>query len=249
MTRKLLIAGGVLVVILVAAGVFLGRNLDSIVKKAITKIGPEITGVSVDVDKVGLALAEGRGEIGGLVIGNPSGYRGPHAFSLGSIVLALDRTAETADVVVIRELTIDAPDIAFDKGEDGSNIEAIQQSVNAYAQAHSGGTDQAAEAEEADASKRFIIESLQIRNGKIQLTGRDRVVDLPPVSLRDLGKSQGGMTGGEIASVVLKQMIDATVDTAKRALAEEGKERVKEEVREEAKGKGKGKGGRRKRGR
>ena len=245
MARKLLIAGGILVVILVAVGLYLGRNLDSIVKKAITRIGPEMTGVSVDVDKVGIVLAEGRGEIGGLVVGNPRGYRGPHAISLGSVVLALDRTAETAetaDVVVVREVTIDAPDIVFDKGEGGSNIETIQQSVDAYTKAHFGGGDQATDAQEAEAPTRFIIESLQIRNGKIQLPGRDRVIDLPPVSLRDLGKSQGGMTGGEIASVVLRQMIDATVATAKRALAEEGKEQLKEEVREEA-------GGRRRRGR
>ena len=106
MTRKLLIAGGILAVILIVAVKFLGSNLDAIVKKAIT-VGPEMTGVSVDVDKVGISLADGRGEIGGLVIGNPRGYKGPHAFKLGSIALALDKTADTAGVVVIKELTID----------------------------------------------------------------------------------------------------------------------------------------------
>ena len=237
MGRKLLIAGGVLVAILVAVGVYLGRNLDSIVKRAITSIGSELTGVSVEVETVDLALAEGRGEIEGLVIGNPRGYRGPHAFSLGSIVLALDRTEETADVVVIRELTIDAPDVVFDRGEDGSNIETIQQNVDAYAQAHFGGRDPAADAKEgADSPTRFIIESLQIRNGKIQLTGRDRVIDLPAVSRRDLGRSEGGMTGGEIAGVVLKEMTRETVAAATRALAQEKKEELKEEVRDEAKG-------------
>ena len=75
MTRKLLIAGGILAVILIVAVRFLGSNLDAIVKKAITRIGPEMTGVSVDVDKVGIALADGRGEIGGLVIGNPRATR------------------------------------------------------------------------------------------------------------------------------------------------------------------------------
>ena len=38
MTRKLLIAGGALVVIVVVAVSFLGSNLDSIVKKAITRL-------------------------------------------------------------------------------------------------------------------------------------------------------------------------------------------------------------------
>ncbi len=136
MARRLLIPGGILVVILVAAVLYLGSNLDSIVKKSITKLGSDMTGVSVTVDKVGIALADGRGEIGGLVVDNPRGYRGPHAFQLGSIVLALGSAAESSDPVVIRELTIEAPDIVYDKGENGSNLEAIQRNVEAYTKAH-----------------------------------------------------------------------------------------------------------------
>ena len=232
MTKKLLIAGGILVVILVAAVRFLGSNLDAIVKKAITRVGPEMTGVSVDVDMVGISLADGRGEIGGLVIGNPRGYKGPHAFKLGSIVLALDKTTDTADVVVIKELTIDAPDIVYDKGEAGSNVEAIQRNIDEYGKTHFGGEEKDQAANGDAAAKRFIIESLQIRNGKIRLTGRDTVMDLPTVQLRNVGKSQGGMTGGEIAGMVVKQMTQATVASAARALAQEG---VKQAV-DEAKG-------------
>jgi len=232
MTKKLLIAGGILVVILVAAVRFLGSNLDAIVKKAITRVGPEMTGVSVEVDKVGISLADGRGEIGGLVIGNPRGYKGRHAFKLGSIVLALDKSSETADVVVIKELTIDAPDIVYDKGEDGSNVEAIQRNIDEYGKTHFGGEEKDQAANGDAAAKRFIIESLQIRNGKIRLTGRDTVMDLPTVQLRNVGKSQGGVTGGEIAGMVVKQMTQATVASAARALAQEG---VKQAV-DEAKG-------------
>jgi len=231
MPRKLWVPVGGLVAILVAVVLLVGKNLDSIVKKAITKIGSDMTGVSVSVDKVGIVLAEGRGEIGGLVVDNPRGYKGPHAFSLGSIVLALDRTAETADVVVVRELTIDAPDIVFDKTDAGSNIEAIQQNVDAYTKAHAGESDRAADAKDADAPTRFIVESLQIRDGKIRLMERDRVIDLPAVRLRDLGKSQGGATGAEIASIVLKQITQATVSAAARALAQEGKEQLKDEIK------------------
>jgi len=235
MTRKLLIAGGILAVILIVAVRFLGSNLDASVKKAITRIGPEMTGVSVDVDKVGIALADGRGEIGGLVIGNPRGYKGPHAFKLGSIVLALDKSSETADVVVIKELTIDAPDVVYDKGENGSNVEAIQRNIDEYGKTH-GGEEKDQASNGAAAAKRFIIESLQISNGKIRLTDRDTVMDLPTLQLRNVGKSQGGMTGGDIAAMVVKQLTQATVASAARALAQEG---VKQAV-DDAKGRRRG---------
>ena len=50
-------------------------------KNAITTLGPEMTGVSVEVDDVAITLADGRGEIEGLVVENPRGYQVPHAFS------------------------------------------------------------------------------------------------------------------------------------------------------------------------
>ena len=146
MTKKLLIAGGILAVILVVAVKYLASNLDSIVKKAITNVGTEMTGVSVDVDNVAIALAEGRGEIGGLVVGNPRGYSGPHAFTLGSIVLAIDAASVNKDVVVIRELTVEAPDIVYDKGTNGSNVEAIQNNIDEYSKTHPSGEDRAKDA-------------------------------------------------------------------------------------------------------
>jgi hypothetical protein len=234
MARRLLIPGGILVVILVFAVMYLGSNLDSIVKKAITKVGSDVTGVSVSVDKVAIALAEGRGEIGGLVVDNPRGYKGPHAFQLGSIVLALGPAAAGSDPVVIRELTIEAPDIVYDKGENGSNIEAIQRNVDAYSKAHPA-EEKPKDGDNASA-KRFIIESLQIQGGKIQLMGREKVIDLPPLRMRDVGKSRGGMTGAEIAAIVVKQITDATVASAVRGLAQEGAERLKEDVKEDIKG-------------
>jgi hypothetical protein len=219
MTRKLMIAAGALVVIVVVVVSFLGKNLDSIVKKAITRVGSEMTGVSVDVDKVAIKLADGRGEIGGLVVDNPKGFEGPHAFKLGSIVLDLDAASAAKDVVVIKELTIEAPDIVYDKGKDGSNVEAIQRNIDEYAKTQ-GDQDKATK-DDVAAAKRFIIESLQIRNGKIRLTGRDTVIDLPPLQMRDVGKSRGGMTGAEIAGVVVKQMTQSTVSSAARALAQD----------------------------
>ena len=238
MARKLMIPGGILVGLLVAAVLYLGSNLDSIVKKAITKLGSDMTGVSVTVDKVAIALADGRGEIGGLVVDNPRGYQGPHAVQLGSIVLALGPAAAGSDPIVVRELTIEAPNIVYDKGENGSNLEAIQRNVDGYSKAHFAEGDSSREKPKDgdDASaKRFIIESLQIRGGKIQLTGREKVIDLPPVRLRDVGKSRGGMTGAEIAGIVLKQITEATVASAARGLAQEGVERLKDDVKEDIK--------------
>jgi len=235
MMKKLLIAGGVVLLLVVGGIAFLASNLDSIVEKAIETLGPDMTGVSVKVRKVSIALADGRGEIGGLVVGNPKGYKEPHAFSLGTIVLALDAATVTKDVIVIRELSIEAPDMAYEKGPGGSNVEAIQHNVDQYVKAHFGGGQAQDKAKKGDGGKetRFIVEKLQIRNGKVRLdvAGREAAVALPPVTLRDVGKSRGGATGAEIASIVVKQMTEGVVAAAARGLAQQGVDRAKESVK------------------
>jgi hypothetical protein len=235
MLKKLLIVGGVVLVIIVVGIVYLTSNLDSIVKKAIVTLGPQMTGVSVKVSKVGIALTEGRGEIGGLVVGNPKGYKESYAFKLGSIVLAIDPASVTKDVIVVRELKIAAPDLIYEKGSGGSNVEAIQRNVDEYVKTHFGGGQPSKDKkDEASPAQRFIIENLQIGNGKVQLAGiagKETDVTLPPVHLRDIGKSRGGMTGGEIASVIIKQMTEGIVASAARALAQEGVKRGKEAVK------------------
>ncbi len=230
MARKALIAGGILVAVVLVALKLLGNNVDSIVKRSIESVGSQMTGVDVSVGKVTLALREGRGEIGGLEVDNPKGFEERHAFTLGSVVLAVDPATVTKDVLVIRELTIEAPDVSYEDASNGSNIEVIQRNAEAYAKAHP--TDAPKDSASEDAP-RLIVESLQIQNGKVRLAdirGKDGVVDLPPVRMRNLGKREGGLTSAQLAQAVVQELTDAIKASAKQALADRGKERAKEAV-------------------
>ena len=240
--KKLLIAGAVVLVLVVGAVAYLASNLDSIVEKAIETIGPEMTGVSVKVKKVSLTLKDGRGAIDGLVVGNPKGYKEPHAFRLGSIVLAIDPASVTKNVILIRELIIEAPDMVYEKGAGGSNVEVIQRNVEAYVKANFEGGAPQDKGKKADPAQetRFIVEKLQIRNGKVRVAGvagRDADLALSAVNLRDVGKSKGGVTGGELASIVVRQMSEGVIAAAVRGAAKEAVGRVKEGVKDRLPGK------------
>ena len=120
------------------------------------------------------------------------------------------------------------------RGTDGSNVEAIQRNIDEYGKTHGDQAEDKATKNDA-AAKRFIIESLQIRNGKIRLTGRDTVIDLPPLQMRDVGKSRGGMTGAEIAERRREADDSGHGSSAARALAQDAvKERV-DEAKDQAK--------------
>jgi hypothetical protein len=56
-------------------------------------------------------------------------------------------------------------------------------------------------------------------------------VALPALNMSNLGRSKGGATSAEIASIVVKQMTEAAVAAAVRGLAQKGVDRAKESVK------------------
>jgi len=89
--------------VLVAGGAlwWLWSSRDALVREAIEKFGPEITGVAVSVKEVKLEPLEGKGMIGGLRLGNPKGFEAPSALTLGEMRLSMD----PASIQRLRETT------------------------------------------------------------------------------------------------------------------------------------------------
>ena len=189
--RNLLLAA--LAAALAAGGAlwWLYAQRDALVKRAIERFGPEITGVAVTVKRVKLEPAEGKGSIAGLEVGNPPGYKSPSSLSLGEMRLAIDFATVTADVVHLKELVIDAPVITYERGPGGDNLGEIQKTV--------GGKSGAKQS--SGPGKKFVINSLRVTNAKVRFS--DTVtLPMPDLHLRDVGKQSNGATAGEITRMV-----------------------------------------------
>jgi len=201
----------VLVVALAAAGGawWLFRSMDSLVKQAIEKWGPQITGVAVRVDSVKIELAEGRGTIRGLSVGNPKGFAAPHALKLAEMRLALDPASVTKDVVVIKELLLGAPDVVYERGQGSDNLTMIQKNVDAWVAKNAG-------AKKSDGpGRKFLLERVVIKDGKAQL-GATLTAPMPDLVLRDVGKKSNGATAGEAVKQVWGAMMRSVTDLALR---------------------------------
>lgn len=215
-TRNLILAAGAVVLVTaVAGGVWLASSLDSLVKSAIERYGPEITGVSVQVDSVNLSPRDGRGSIKGLRLGNPKGYRTHRALALGEITVVLDPATLADDVIRIREIVVQGADITYEKAGNLTNLEAIQRNVDAYARKFGGGQPSADRRQ-----KKMIIDRLVIRSSKVNLSsaltaGSSLSVSLPDLHLRDIGKRTNGATAAEVT----RQVINALVSAVGRAAA------------------------------
>jgi hypothetical protein len=208
MRRGVVIGGVALGVVLVgvAATVFLLSSIDAIVKAAVEDLGSQATGTSVTLDKVEISATSGEGALQGLTVANPAGFETPSAFELGRISVAIDIGTVTSDVVVIRKIEITAPRITYEIGDKGNNIDAIKRNVDAFAASFAGKGDGAADAGEGP---RLVVDDLIIRGGSVAvsaslLKGRKLTARLPDIRLRDIGKEKGGASPAELVDQVIK---------------------------------------------
>jgi uncharacterized protein involved in outer membrane biogenesis len=209
--KKALIAAAVLFVLAAGGAFWAYRSLDVIVKMALERYGPDVLGVPVHVSEVRISAQSGHGTLKGLEIGTPRGFSAARTAKLGEIRVAVEPRTLTERVVLVHEIAIEAPVITYERGRSGTNLDAIQKSIEAYIQG-SGGSSEAKPAAAKGEARRFVIERLAIRGAKVTMTnpalkGQGVTFDLPDLQLRDIGKRQNGLRASEAANVVTNALI------------------------------------------
>jgi len=209
--RKIALIGGgavaVVVMLAVGVGVFLYSSLDSLVKKAIETVGTEVAGVPVSVSEVQIKLGEGKASIKGLSVGNPKGFTAPHAFRLGEIAIALDTGSVTGNPIVIKDISVASPEVTYETGAQGSNIDAIQRNIAAKSGGGGKSEPAASSSSSSDGGKKLVIDRLALTGGTLKLAtpipGAQASAKLGDIVLTGIGRSQGGASSAQVAEQVL----------------------------------------------
>ena len=232
------------IIILLAGGICgLYLNLESIVKASVAKYGSQLTGTEVALDGFRLSLRKGEAELKGLRIANPEGYQTPQILSLGSVYVRLDMRSLLKPVIVVEEIRIANPEIAYElKSVAHNNVSDLLAAVNKNAAAAAKpaadqtdatragpakpavSTGGSAKSATSSGGKKVIINALNITGGKVSLgatfggKGAAASVPLPAVTLKDIGREKGSQGKGiiEAASLILKKILDTAYDTAVR---------------------------------
>jgi len=179
-----------------AASHWLGRG----VKAAIEQYGPDIVGAPVTVGSVMLTPWSGRGTVTNLMIGNPPGFDGKHALSVGSVAIVVNLSSFMTDTIVVESIVVRDPDVRYEMGPSGSNFAELQRH---------------AERRPKKDGKDLFIGDLLVTGGKVGLAAsvvgtQSMTVDMPDVRLSSLGgkgRSPGQAAGealGGIASAAAK---------------------------------------------
>jgi len=226
MKKILLRIGLVVFVLIVVALVVVFFSLNSIVKKGVETLGPEMTRVEVRLGSADISPFSGGGRLSKLFVGNPEGFKTPSAIQMGDIKVGVKIASVLKDVIVIDEINIQAPEITLEGNLSGNNLSKILDNVS--------GTDEKQKSTPAAAGaksqKKFCVKELVIDGGKINLSldlsilgGKSATIPLPPIHLSNIGTETDGVTAAELVKQIMKPLLEGVLDAAKKEIASGGK--------------------------
>ncbi len=227
---------GLIAVLVIAVGIFLGFGLsqiNTIVKEAIEIVGTDTLKTSVKVNTVDIELLEGKGSLQGFSIANPKGFSNNSIVSVGDVGLQIDIESIPNDVKVIKEVYIDAIALrAEQKNITDTNIQALINNLESSSSGSNSSSGSSSSSESPDV--RLMIESFRIGDSSIALETEKfggRTVKLPGYTQKNIGDKKNGLTPEQISQTIM----DGLLARAKKAVKSELENLLKGELEAKAK--------------
>jgi len=131
----------------------------------------------------------------------------------------IDTDTVTKDVIVIKEVVIESPEITYEKVDGKANFDVIQKNVDDYAKSKGLGGEKK-EAKSDEEGPKLRIENLYVRNGKVALKtgftlGKEIGGSLPTIHLKDIGEKGKGATIGEVTSQIVSAIVGSVTNVGK----------------------------------
>jgi len=227
--RKILLFSGIGLVVVILVTFVTGIFIGPIIKAGVEKLGSQITQVPIKVEAVNLSVLSGSGQVKGLIVGNPSGYKTPEAIKLGTASVKLDPFSIFSNKVLVHSIRVESPEITYDGGLGGSNLSTIMNNVNAVARA--GGPAPAGASAGTETGKKpapkieitdFLITGARVHVNLTGVSSKAMTLSLPDIHLTGLGKGIDGITVTELIRVVLGQVTRATVEVVTGSISSSG---------------------------
>lgn len=191
---------------------FGSKILNESVKTGVETFGPKVTQTPVLLDEVKLSILSGNGQLSGLYVGNPEGFKSENIFALGQIEVDIEAPTLLSDKIVINKIYIKEPHISYEQTLRTSNLKELLKNIEESTGSGDTSKTQKVEEPQPDTSKQdksapgkdvlikeFVIETPNVFLGVI---GIGATVSLPSIELTDISSSEK-----EIAATLLRQVI------------------------------------------
>lgn len=235
------IAVGLVVVLAVLAIIAL-FFLGPLVKTSVNTLGPKLLGVPVSVQHVAIQPLSGSLRLEGMMIGNPEGYSSDALFALKEVRVKIDiASLPGTGPIVIQELAIIEPLVAYEVAGGKSNLEALTAKLAKDEKTPAPQPAPQPAQQDKKAPRKVIIDLLEFRDGQVSYRskmtlGQAVPLPLPDLRLTAIGRDKGGIKAVDAVNKVLGELLNlvgtvvaqigtAALDTGKAAV-EAGKQAV-----------------------
>jgi hypothetical protein len=232
---KKFVVRSLLILIVLVALAFLGTYffLGTLIKRSVETVGPKITKTDVKLNSASLSILSGSGKINGFVLGNPQGFKTPAAISVGTANIAIEPRSLFDNKVIIRDITVDGPEITFETDLTVVNLKKIlsnvEETTGGDGKPSSSETNQPAPSKPAEAGegKKLEVDNFLIKNAKVHVSVNAPVigqqtanVSIPEIHLTNMGTNAEGITAAQLSKEVLKVIVEKSAQEAEKVIAD-----------------------------
>jgi len=203
--KKLLIVLGVVVLLLVVAGVGAFVYVDAIARSGIERGATYATGVKTTLGSADVGITTGELKLEKLNIANPAGYQADHFLDMkrGEVAVGLGSLMEKQVVVPLIDLR--GIDLRVERADGKNNYDVILDNLKKLS------SGEKPETTDPDA-KTYIVQKLVIAETTVTISGfgvGTQTLTLPTIELTDVGTGSDTKSMAEIVGIVIREIMQS----------------------------------------
>ena len=187
-------------------------SIGSVITTAIENYGSAITQTDVTLRETEFSPTTGETELFDLTIASPAPYKAQPAFMSPRIKMQIDPQTVDEDIIVIKRIEIEAPEITYEITKSGDNLRAIRAHIK---EAMAVEASVSSPSNHPGSPKKFIVNDLYMTNAVIivqaeDLIGKKATAVLENLHLEDLGRTENGLYPAALIEKIYAPLLQAT---------------------------------------
>lgn len=201
----------VLVLLLVAGGIFVYLNFGGLAKGLAERIASDALGVKVAIGSLDISLEKRTASVNDLRISNPPGYDGRHAMTAEKIVIGLNTASK--QLIDFNDINVIGSVVNLEVTPNGTNLTDLKELAMQKKQKESVGSE----------AIRVIVRKMAIGASTLNprvtlLPGQDLgSIKIPAINLSGIGTRENGVLAKEAIIQVVTQYIGVAQREANKA--------------------------------
>lgn len=206
----------VLLIIIGLGALYFYRN--SLIRAAVERQASSSLGVKTTLGSANLGIFGGTLSLGDLKITSPSGYTADDMFTLSELGLGVSYGELRKEPIHINRITIDKPRATIEFANGKFNFQALMDQMPASSPAP--GSDG-----KASQPVKLIIDELNLTNAAVAIKApmipKEITLNIPSVTLKNIGNADGAQNGAAIKDVVVAMMGGLAANASNSSLLKE----------------------------